>query len=80
MIYVVGTDILLEAPRQGTSNEYPQHMFSWRRKKNINIFDWKKAPNQELWYSLDVDDTFFQPKGTDIFFISLWKTYAVGTH
>ena len=26
----------LEAPRRGTSNEYPQHMFSWRNKKNIN--------------------------------------------
>ena len=25
----------LEAPRQGTSNEYPQHMFSLRNKKNI---------------------------------------------
>ena len=23
----------LEAPRRGTSNEYPQHMFSWRNKK-----------------------------------------------
>ena len=25
----------LEAPRRGTSNEYPQHMFLWRNKKNI---------------------------------------------
>ena len=25
----------LEAPHWGTSNEYPQHMFSWRNKKNI---------------------------------------------
>ena len=24
----------LEAPRRGASNEYPQHMFSWRNKKN----------------------------------------------
>ena len=23
----------LEAPHQGTSNEYPKHMFSWRNKK-----------------------------------------------
>ena len=23
----------LEAPRRGASNEYPQHMFSWRNKK-----------------------------------------------
>ena len=27
----------LEAPRQGASNEYPQHMFSWRNKKNIYL-------------------------------------------
>ena len=25
----------LEAPRRGASNEYPQHMFSLRNKKNI---------------------------------------------
>ena len=25
----------LEAPQQGTSNEYPQYMFSWRNKKNV---------------------------------------------
>ena len=25
----------LEVPHWGTSNEYPQHMFSWRNKKNI---------------------------------------------
>ena len=25
----------LEAPWQGASNEYPQHMFLWRNKKNI---------------------------------------------
>ena len=25
----------LEAPWQDISNEYPQHMFSWRNKKNI---------------------------------------------
>ena len=35
---------LLEAPQQGASNEYPQHMFSWRNKKDISIFSMKKAP------------------------------------
>ena len=25
----------LEVPHRGTSNEYQQHMFSWRNKKNI---------------------------------------------
>ena len=33
----------LEAPCQGTSNEYPQHMFLWRNKKNINTFELKKS-------------------------------------
>ena len=33
----------LEAPHRGASNEYPQHMFSWRNKKNINSFGLKKA-------------------------------------
>ena len=28
----------LEVPWQGTSNEYPQHMFLWRNKKNIRTF------------------------------------------
>ena len=28
----------LEVPRQGASNEYPQHMFLWRYKKNTNTF------------------------------------------
>ena len=31
----------LEAPGWGTSNEYPQHMFSWRNKSNINTYDFK---------------------------------------
>ena len=34
----------LEAPRQGASIEYPQHMFSLRNKKDIGIFQTKKAP------------------------------------
>ena len=39
----------LEAPRRGASNEYPQHMFSLRNKKNISIFRMKKAPYLLLW-------------------------------
>ena len=34
----------LETPRWGASNEYPQHMFSWRNKKDISILRMKKAP------------------------------------
>ena len=39
----------LEVPQWGASNEYPQHMFSWRNKKDITIFRMKKAPNI-CWY------------------------------
>ena len=38
----------LEAPHWGTSNEYQQHTFSWRNKKNINTFGFKKASFQKL--------------------------------
>ena len=40
----------LELPRWGNSNEYPQHMFSWRNKKNINTF-WliKKVLSRAMW-------------------------------
>ena len=34
----------LEAPRWGASNEYPQHMFLLRNKKDVSIFRMKKAP------------------------------------
>ena len=32
------------SPRRGASNEYPQHMFLLRNKKDISIFRMKKAP------------------------------------
>ena len=34
----------LEAPHQGASKKYSQHMFLWRNEKNINTFGLKKAP------------------------------------
>ena len=36
----------LEAPCRGASNEYPQHIFFWRNKKDISTFWWKN--NQTL--------------------------------
>ena len=39
----------LEVPHRGASNEYPQRIFLWRIKKNINTFGLKKASYQELW-------------------------------
>ena len=38
----------LEVPLQGTSNEYPQHMFLWRNKKNISTFPLIKVPYLQL--------------------------------
>ena len=37
-------------PHRGTSNEYPQHMFLWRNKKNINTFQRKILSDLEGWY------------------------------
>ena len=33
---------------RGASNEYPQHKFLWRNKKNANTSGLKKASYQEL--------------------------------
>ena len=38
----------LEVPCWGASNEYPQHMFLLRNKKNTDIFWLEKTPYQEL--------------------------------
>ena len=49
-----------EASRRGASNEYPQHVFSWRNKKNISYFYKKKSPylyfcssNKSNYFNLD---------------------------
>ena len=34
----------LEAPQRGAFNEYPQHMFLSRNKKDISSFRMKKVP------------------------------------
>ena len=39
----------LEVPQRGTSNEYPQHTFSWRNKKNINTVLSENAPYLDVW-------------------------------
>ena len=41
-------NIFLISLRCGASNEYPQHMFSWRNKKNINTFRLKKILSRAL--------------------------------
>ena len=37
----------LEAPRRGASNEYPQHMFSWRNKRKYQYNSVENEPN--IW-------------------------------
>ena len=39
----------LEAPHKSISNEYSQHMFSCRNKKNISTFQQEKEPFLKLW-------------------------------
>ena len=51
----------LEASHWDASNEYPQHMFSWRNKKIFNTFPLKNVPYLELCPyipSLDMDCIF----------------------
>ena len=43
----------LEVPQWGTSNEYPQHMFLWTNKKNINSVWLKKGPYLKLWFLVE---------------------------
>ena len=53
---------LLEAPRWSASNEYLQHMLSWRNKKNINtlyFFVDKLALYLELFIGIFLNDIFF---------------------
>ena len=42
----------LEAPCWGTSDEYSQHMFSWRNKKITNTVGLKKTSYQEIRFYL----------------------------
>ena len=44
----------LEAPRRGSSNEYPQHMFSLRNKNDISIFRMKKSALSVAMVSVNI--------------------------
>ena len=41
-----------EVPCPGASNEYPQIMFMWRNKKNINTFGLKKKKHLVKSYEM----------------------------
>ena len=51
----------------GTSNEYPQDMCLWRKKKNINTFWLKKVPYLQLcmFTTFSRDDGWVPANGTD---------------
>ena len=61
----------LEAPTRGASNEYPQHFFPWRNKKNISIFGltFLRLFNQFCSHLLTTNLEW--PKQTALDFISL---------
>ena len=44
--------VLIRSTSGGASNEYSQHMFSWRNKKNISTFYLKKVSYLKLWNQL----------------------------
>ena len=59
----------LEVPQWGTFNEYPQHIFLWRNKKNINTL-WfknekkkkkKRVSNLEQWKQIIVSVNMGSP-------------------
>ena len=58
----------LEVPHWGTSNEYPQHMFSLRNKKDISSFRMKKVPYLLLW----IISTFRLKK---VLYLDLWNRF-----
>ena len=62
----------LKACQQSTSNEYPQHVFSWRNKKII-MFLVAKSMKDTMWFGRA------HYKITVFFYFSM-KTYVAGTH
>ena len=59
----------LEVPCQGTSNEYPQHMFSWRNKKNISIFGLRRKCSLSGAMFIAQDENFCYSKFLIFFFL-----------
>ena len=72
--------LLLGAPRWGASNEYPQHIFSWRNKKNISIFRLEQVPCLELWiiFAVNMSWVFFRKKGYNTS-RRIWLSYRMQT-
>ena len=49
----------LEAPQRGISDEYPQHMFSWRNKKTINTSGLKKNILSRAMYVQEISENIW---------------------
>ena len=76
LVYGICCGYSLEVPRQSTSNVYPQHMFSWRNKKNINNFWLKNSSLLELCnIHVSVKDSISVVRTTD----RLYMTFIVFT-
>ena len=81
----------LEAPRWGASNEYPQHMFLLRNKKNISTFLLKKMHYLEIWdlFKIQYSFSYFMSHNKKIYLrtcvpiinsdqpAQLWTAFAV---
>ena len=61
----------LEAPQQGTSNEYPQHMFSLRNKKKYYV-DTHNVAMTLRSVCISVPEEGCNSRGTSSFVVSVW--------
>ena len=68
----------LEAPRWGASNEYPQHMFSRRNKKDISIFRKEKVLYLLIWMPSNI--YLKKKKKKKQHFFSHLLIYLIGTY
>ena len=65
----------LEVLQWGASNEYPQHMSSWRNKKNINTFGLKKKKKGALISAMMCVNFVLLQR--DLYFFSYFSQYIV---
>ena len=65
----------LEVPQWGTSNEYPQYIFSWKNKKNIYMFGLK---NKSTLFGamLDLTILYFKLWTDPLDYLLMWVKTA----
>ena len=70
-------------PWRGASNEYPQHMFLWRNKKNINTYGLKKSTLTSAMISGALCMDFEKEKKNgemSIMYLHLWTQIRSNCH